>query len=252
MSDSVRKWSGFLAAYAAASWVVIQVSIAVAPRVGLPGWVSTAVIVIAVAGLPVAAAVAVILRPHYAPTYVDEQVRHFREARSSILVSLHSLNPGSSDPFIAKWREALVQARLSGVSVAVLAPGGADRAEAAYELAKLHAIPLRLLDELEDQDLRFTLVDGDVVLISHQALGSKQMSRHFSVIESRRLHTVLAEYFSALWNDPDAKDFDAYLARLCSTMKAASDPASCKLLAQRLRIPAAVIDAAVVGQQAEA
>lgn len=233
--------SAFLLSYAALAWLVIQVVDVVSPSFGLPTWVSTATVTVATLALPFILLVYVYALPKISPAHIDKQIDEVRAARKSVLLSVHTLDPSSRDSRILSLQKALGEAAIRGVEVRLMSPGGADRVRAAYELSVIHGVPIRVLDELEDQDLRFTLIDDRTVLLSHQPLGEKQLSRIFSVIRSERLHSLLRTYFNQLWARSTAMTFEQYLRAVCLGLGGAITTGSSQRLSERLGLPVHVI-----------
>jgi len=235
-----RRAATFLLSYVGLAWVAIQVADLIAPRLGLPDWIPTAVIAISALALPLALLVYAFVFPQISPAYIDKQIEQVQAAKVSVLMMVHTLDPGARDSRIAALQKALGEAVARGVDVRLLAPNGPDRAQAGYELAEIHGVPVRFLSELEDQDLRFTLVDQRVVVISHQPPGTKSLSQVFSTIHSDRLHAILSLYFSNLWNAREAADFHTYVRDLCLQL-GGQVPSSHQKLAERLGIPINVV-----------
>src|SRR5262249_19120236 len=91
------------------------------------------------------------------PTYADAIIENVLQAKFRVHLAVHTLLP-SSEPRVQKLQEALRTKIEAGCDVRVLAPCGPDRLKAAFEL-RLKGIPTKHLAFLEDEDLRFTLVD---------------------------------------------------------------------------------------------
>ena len=231
-----RRAAGFLVAYTAAAWVVIQVAAVVSPHLGLPAWVPSAVITAVVVALPLILLAYIFAVPWLAPRYIDQQIDAAAGAKGTLLLCVHSLQPAAADPRIFKLQQALGRAKARNVDVRLLTPGGVDRVEAAFELAITHGVPIRIVAELEDQDLRFTIVDGSTVIISHQPRRDKGLSKTFSRLESQRLHAILGAYFEQLWMSAKSQSFDDYVTALASELGMKSDPVSIERVAARLGI----------------
>jgi hypothetical protein len=241
LSISRRRVAAFLISYSGLAWLMIQVADVVVPKVGLPSWIPTVTIAVAVLTLPLLLLAYVFALPQLSPAYIDKQTECVRAATKSILMSVHTLDPSSRDPKISLLQKSLGEAIGRGVDVRLMAPGGADRAQAAYELSVIHGVPVRILNVLEDQDLRFSLVDDRIVLFSHQPPGEKGFSKNFSIISSEALNGILNAHFSQLWGRHDAMTFEQYLQTLCRSIGRTITPASHQRFSDRLGIPVHVV-----------
>ncbi len=235
--------SAFLLSYAGGAWLLIQVVDVISPKVGMPTWVPTATITVATLALPFILLAYVIALPKLSPAHIDKQIEQVKGAKEYAFLSVHTLDPSSRDARILSLQKALGEAATRGVNVRLIAPGGVDRVQAAYELAVIHGVSIRVLDELDDQDLRFTLVDGGSVLLSHQPLREKALSKTFCLIDSERLHSILHSYFNQLWVNSRAMNFDQYLKSVCLGLCGTLTRVSPQRLSDRLGIPVHVIHA---------
>lgn len=174
------------------------------------------------------------------PLYIDAQLKAFKLAKDSIYLSIHSLNPSSSNPKFVKFHELLREAINQGKKVQIIAPCGVERVFGAFEMVQNYGLyeNMRFLKQLEDEDLRYTLVDDESVIISYQKIPSKKLSRKFACIKSIRLNVLLKEQFTSLWLDESSLDFDHYLLSILDELKVDKDDIlSIKKAAIRLNIP---------------
>lgn len=178
------------------------------------------------------------------PLYIDAQLEAFKLAKTSIYLSIHSLSPSSDNPKFVKFHELLREAKNQGIKVQIIAPCGVGRVCGAFEMVQNYGLyeNMRFLKQLEDEDLRYTLVDDESVIISYQKIPSTKLSRKFACIKSIRLNVLLKEQFTSLWLDESSLDFDQYLRSILDELKVDKDDIlSIKKAAIRLNIPEAYI-----------
>lgn len=170
------------------------------------------------------------------PLYADAQISSFELAHKSIYLCIHSLNPESNNPKYKEFNEALKNSVKRGVTVQIIAPGGVERAEGAYELYQLYNFDIKFNDQLEDEDLRFTLVDDNIVIISYQKIPSKKLSREYAYIKSINLNRILKTYFESIWKSKESKRFKDYIIKLMNDLCFEKDK-SLSRISNRLQIP---------------
>lgn len=170
------------------------------------------------------------------PLYADAQIKSFKVAHKSIYLSIHSLNSVSCNPKYKEFNETLKHIAEQGVEVKVIVPGGIERARGAYELCQLYNFDVRFIDQLEDEDLRFTLVDDDIVIISYQKIPSKRLSRKYAYIKSINLNSILKNYFVSLWESNKSMNFKDYILKLMNDLCYEEDE-SLPRISNRLQIP---------------
>jgi adenylate kinase family enzyme len=103
-------------------------------------------------------------------------------------------------------QDELVRKARKGCDVRVLAPLGLERLAGAYELRK-KGIPTRHLSFLDDDDLRFTLVDLDSCIISSRVDRTTRKTSEAISVRSHWLAAVLGKYADEYWHHPGARDF---------------------------------------------
>ncbi len=176
------------------------------------------------------------------PGYIDAMIESVEKAQVSIWLCVHTLNPSRTHKNIRMLQEKLAQAITTGKDVKILAPGGVERVEAAYELSMIKRIPIKILTYLEDEDFRFTIVDNNVVIISTKKQGADNASGIGVVIRSERLNELVRNYFDELWNRSEAMEYDTFLSEIVLELKDPRHPISNEKIAQRLQIPLSEIN----------
>ena len=172
----------------------------------------------------------------FRPAYIDEQIKYIKKANETIYMSIHSLNGEEKNIKYKKLDESLQIAKNNKKDVKILAPGGIERAHGAWQMCKNRHLTMKFAEQLEDQDLRYTLIDNDIVIISYQKISSKGLSRKFATIHSERLNKTLKKYFEDMWNEKDSKDFSDYLKNILDDLKITKEPASIKRASKKLEI----------------
>ena len=175
------------------------------------------------------------------PRYLDTMIDYVSRAQAAVWVCVHTLNPSRTDEKIRTLQEKLAEARTAGKDVRILAPGGVERVEAAYELNAVRKTPIKILAFLEDEDFRFTIVDDNVSIISMRAYNSDGSGSTAAIIRSERLNALLRDYFDGLWNRPESLEYDVFLSEVVDMLLDPLQPVSDIGLAQRLRVPSSEI-----------
>lgn len=177
------------------------------------------------------------LIPIFKPLYTTAQIKSFNSAKHSIYVSIHSLNPESANPIFRQFNEALEDAKNQGKTVRLMAPCGIDRVRGAYEMHSRYDFDKRFLEELEDEDLRHTLIDDNISIISYQKVPAKKLSRKFAYIKSERLNKLLKGYFEKMWEQEGSLTFEQFLRDTLDKLNVTKDePSSIKRASERLGI----------------
>lgn len=174
------------------------------------------------------------------PLYIDAQLEAFKLAKNSIYLSIHSLNPSSGNSKFVKFHELLREAKNQGIKVQIIAPCGVERVCGAFEMVYYYDMGenMRFLKQLEDEDLRYTLIDDGTAIISYQKVPSKRLSHKFACIRSKRLNSLLKIQFTSLWSDKNSLNFEQYLLNLLDELEVTKgDVSSIKRAAIRLQIP---------------
>lgn len=172
----------------------------------------------------------------FSPLYADAQIKSFKSAHKSIYLCIHSLNPVSSNPKYKEFDETLKYIAEQGINVKIIVPGGIERARGAYELCQLYNFDVRFIEQLEDEDLRFTLVDDDIVIISYQKIPSKKLSKKYAYIKSVKLNKILKKYFESMWKSNESMIFKDYILKILKDL-CYEDDESLIRIANRLQIP---------------
>lgn len=169
------------------------------------------------------------LIPVFRPLYTVAQIKAFKSAKQSIYVSIHSLNPESTNPIFRQFNEALEDAKNQGKTVQLMAPCGIERVRGAYEMHSKYDFDKRFLEDLEDEDLRCTLIDDNISIISYQKVPAKKLSRKFAYIKSERLNKLLKGYFEGMWKQESSLTFEQFLQSTLEKLNVTKDkPSSIK------------------------
>ena len=180
----------------------------------------------------------IFLVPIFKPLYTTAQIKAFKEAKHSIYVSIHSLNPESANPLFVQFNKALNDANSQGKIVKLMAPCGIERVRGAYEMHSKYDFDKRFIEELEDEDLRYTLIDDNISIISYQKVPAKKLSRKFAYIKSERLNKLLKTYFEEMWEQTNAMTFEQFLQSTLDKLNVTpNEPSSIKRASERLGIP---------------
>lgn len=145
--------------------------------------------------------------------YVDKQIHEIESAEKSVLLSIHSLSDENKKEQYKMFNKALSDAQARGVEVKVLAPCGRERAIGAYQLNHHYYIEMRFAKQLELEDLRFILVDGERVVFSQQEVPNTGLSSKFKDVQGKELCRILTEYFDGIWGDCHTLNYYQYLVK---------------------------------------
>lgn len=230
-----------LVGYFTLAWGVAKVIDVFVANFNLPEWVFPVYIIFMLAGFLIALAIMLLSRLFNQRLYIDAQIEGCSKAKKTIFFSIHSLNPIGTNKKYKLFNESLNEAINRGVIVKVLAPGGVDRAQGAYELSEQFGIPIKFAMQLEDEDLRFTLIDELEVMLSYQKIPSKKLSKVFAKIESRNLNRILTSYFLSIWNSKSSFSFQEYILSLCEDLSITNNISSIKRCSKRIGVPTHVI-----------
>lgn len=170
--------------------------------------------------------------------YVYRQIELIKEAKTSIWCSIHSLSDEKKKIEYEDFDLALEKATDEIKNVKVLAPCGIERAQGAYQLARIHHVDIRFAKELEIEDLRFVLIDGRKVVFSQQKPKINGLSGDFSDVESQELGKLLENYLSEIWNDPSRSlSYEQYLVKCVNELFCKPEDIDYDLAFQRLKVP---------------
>lgn len=176
------------------------------------------------------------------PEYLLEIINSVEKSNESVLLCLQKLEPSKTNENIRKLQETLEKVKNEGREVRILAPGGIEKVEASYELSKKKGIPIKILDYLNDGDLKFTIVDSRIAIISIKAEEPKSPGDIGVVIRSERLNKILRDYFNGLWNQPKAKEYDFFLSETVRGLIDPNNKISKEKISEILQIPISEID----------
>ena len=95
---------------------------------------------------------------------------------------------------------------------------------------------MRFNPQLEDENLRYTLIDDSIILISQQKIPSDKLSRKYAYIKSERLNGLLKKYFDEMWSNETTINFNQYLKNVLDDMSV-TDSDSIKRFSERTGIP---------------
>ncbi len=184
--------------------------------------------------------------------YMAAMLEHIGTAQSAVWLSVHTLNPSSTSQEVCKLQEELAKAKAGGKDVRLLAPSGAERVEAAYELNKQKGVPIKALAYLSVENLRYMIIDEDLSIISLESSENDQgSSTAGAVIRSQQLNRLLRGHFEQHWNQSSAMEYDAFLASEVRKLLNPSQPPSRMLIADNLQIPVSEVDKALRIQPAK-
>lgn len=172
--------------------------------------------------------------------YINAQLKGFKSSENSIYLSIHSLNSESTKYKYKLFNNAIEKAKKRKIDVKILAPCGTERILGAYEMCVEHKLidNMRFNPQLEDENLRYTLIDDSIILISQQKIPSKKLSRKYAYIKSERLNELLKKYFDEMWSKETTIDFNQYLKNVLDDLGTTkSDPTSIKIALERTGIP---------------
>lgn len=170
------------------------------------------------------------------PTYAEEVISAVSTAKFRVYLAVHTLVPSKTDPAIFRLQKLLVDCSCSGCDVRILAPQGPDRIQAAFEL-RTKGIATRHLAFIEDEDLRFSVIDSDITIISTRSLQEQGQTSFALRVKSVHLTNLLASYFNAYWNHPSAMGFYEFITAEVAKLTDPSNPPTPSALLKRLRVP---------------
>ena len=166
------------------------------------------------------------------PLYIDEQIKYFKKAHKRIYVLMDSLNPETKDSKLVEFDLALENAHnsQSKVDVKLLTPNTDEkgRSRGAYDISKRN-LEIYFLDILSNKDLRFSIIDDDIVIISCKKEESDDFSREFA--------TILRKYLKDLVKDEKPINFEQYLMKRLKSLGVLSRKISIKKASEILNIP---------------
>jgi tRNA uridine 5-carbamoylmethylation protein Kti12 len=169
-------------------------------------------------------------------TYSEEVMSAVASATSRIYLAIHTLAPARSNERVLLLQKLLMERALLGCDIRVLAPQGPERVEAAFELRE-KGIPTRHLQFMEDEDLRFSLIDSSTVIISTRSDEQNGQTSVALRVQSERLTHMLGEYFLSHWNRTAALGYRELVSAEAEKLLDPSSPMTPRGLASRLGIP---------------
>jgi hypothetical protein len=184
-------------------------------------------------------------------TYLLGILENIDLAQNSIWLSVNTLSPSRTSEDIKLLQTKLVEAMAKGVQVRMIAPSGYERVEGAYELAKIRTIPIKILTHLKGEDLRFTLVDQSISIISLEAEDDKGYSIAGAIILSEQLNRLLRKHFTQYWDLSTAMDYNTFLAYEVRRLLNPLQPPSRETIASKLHVPVPEIDHALTMKPAK-
>lgn len=174
------------------------------------------------------------------PLYIDEQIKYFKEAHKRIYVLMDSLNPEAKNSKLVEFDLALENAHKSQskVDVKLFTPNTDEkgRSRGAYDITKRN-LEIYFLDILSNKDLRFSIIDDHIVIISYRNEESEDFSREFATIKSETLNRLLREHLKDLVENEKPINFEQYLMKRLKSLGVLSRKISIKKASERLDIP---------------
>lgn len=172
--------------------------------------------------------------------YINAQLKGFKSSVDCIYLSIHSLHGESTKYKYKAFNNAVENAKRRKIDVKILAPCETERILGAYEICIKHKLidNMRFNPQLEDENLRYTLIDDSIILISQQKIPSDKLSRKYAYIKSERLNELLKKYFDEIWSKETTINFNQYLKNVLNDMGVKKpDSASIKRFSERTGIP---------------
>jgi len=225
--------------YIVVSWIILQVVAMFISMYNLPQLIFSVLLILLVSFFPFIFVIYAVKTFLFQPLYVDAQIKAAETSTKKIYLSIHSLTPANQKHKKATiLNETLKKARQRGVDVKLLAPGGFDRAEGAYIVSEEYKLEIRFAKFLEDQDLRFIIMDNDTVIISYQKIPTPmtKLSRKFAIIKSERLNKLLTNEFNNIWNNEKTLTYEQYIKELMNNLNVTGEE-SLRRCSDRLGIP---------------
>lgn len=174
------------------------------------------------------------------PLYIDEQIKYFKDAHKCIYVLMDSLNPETKNSRLVEFDLALESAQnsQSNVDVMLLTPNTDEkgRSRGAYDISKRN-LNIQFLDILSNKDLRFSIIDDDIVIISCKKTESEDFSREFATIKSETLNKLLKGHLNDLLKHENPINFEQYLMKRLKSLGVLSKRISIKKASEILDIP---------------
>jgi len=223
--------------YFSCSWWIVQLTEILIEKYNVPQWFFHAVVIFIIIGFLVVIVIIIIVYFSSKSLYINEQIKNIKSARKNIMISIHSLNSVEKDKKYGLFNESLKNARENNIDIKILAPGGIERAKGAFEICKQFKINVRFANQLEDQDLRFTIIDENVAIISYQSISVKKLSKKYVILKSQRLCQLLMRYFNEIWDDEKTMDFNGYIRGLLCDLNVTNDQSSLQRFSDRTGIP---------------
>lgn len=180
--------------------------------------------------------------------YVDKQICEIEKAKKSVLVSMHSLSDENKKKQYKRFNKALFDAQERNVEVKVLAPCGIERVKGAVQLNEIYHIEMRFANQLECEDLRFILVDGERAVFSQQKVPNTGLSSKFSEVQGKELGQMLKKYYMNVWTDEHTLDYKKFLIESTKGLFRSENDVDLDVAAKRMGIPKITLKEAFKGE----
>ncbi len=180
---------------------------------------------------------AVIDEQRFKGLYVDKQIFEIENAKKSVWVSIHSLSDENLKKQYKRFNKALAEAQSRGIDVKVLAPDGEERAIGAYQLCEHYHIEMRFANQLEIEDLRFVLIDGEKVIFSQQNTPNIGLSSKYAEVQGKQIGQMLKDYYMSVWKDEYTLDYNRFLTKCVTDLFRTKEDIDIIAAAKRLQIP---------------
>lgn len=166
--------------------------------------------------------------------YFAETIKQIENSSTSVLMCVHTLDPAGESGAVKQLHDLLAVKSHAVGRVRLLAPGGADRALASSELAKL-GISIRHIDVLEDMDISFSVFDSARAVLPTMSGDSKETVAGVT-LESTKLAEMLEGLFAELWSRSDALPHTDFVRYTVQRILETSPSISLAAIAGRLKI----------------
>jgi len=169
--------------------------------------------------------------------YLGETIYWTKGSCNSILMRVHTLNPAADTGPVKQLHDALAVKAAKQDRVKLLAPGGEERVQASFQLAKL-GVPIRHIEVLENLDISFSVFDSARAVLPTTSGASRQTVEGVTV-ESTKLAAMLEVLFAELWSRFDVLPHADFVRSIAKRILATSPTMSLSAVANRLKIDVA-------------
>lgn len=187
---------------------------------------------------------AVIDEQRFKGLYVDKQIYEIENAKKSVWVSIHSLSDENLKKQYKRFNKALAEAQCRGLDVKVLAPDGEERAIGAYQLCEHYHIEMRFANQLEIEDLRFILIDGEKAILSQQKIPNIGLSSKYAEVQGKQIGQMLKAYYRKVWKDKHTLDYNHFLMKCVTDLFCTKDDIDFVAASKRLQVPKEALEKA--------